>query len=459
MEQYVRINNQNNFKQLFFGKFFFLLKILCVCIVSLVIPVFQKLLQNPIFISQKMIIFSGGIFMVIYIFFVVVYSCFDLSRDTVSGLCLSQLIAILLSNVLVLIIYYILFHLKSSFFQVTIWVMLQVGISFVWTYCTVILYRNIFPPLRTIVLYENKEVLTSIAFIYKEKNNFDVKHVIDLNQYNFIEKISNKIDLVFICGVSNNRRNEVIKYCIENNINVFIKPEISDIIIAGTKNKYMGNKPVLICKRAIPSYTYLFLKRFMDILISLIGVACSIPVLIVIPLIIYFYDRGPVIYKQQRLTKDGKIFNVLKFRSMTVDAEKDGVARLSEENDERITPIGKFIRATRIDEIPQLFNVLRGEMSIVGPRPERPEIANEYAKSIPEFNLRLQVKAGLTGKAQVFGKYNTNPYDKLQMDIMYISNLSVFQDIILILQTIKVVLDKNSTEGIEKGQQTAKMTQ
>ena len=164
-------------------------------------------------------------------------------------------------------------------------------------------------------------------------------------------------------------------------------------------------------------------------------------------------DGGPALYKQRRLTKDGKTFDVLKFRSMRIDAEKDGIARLSTgDQDDRITPVGRVIRKFRLDELPQLFNILLGEMSVVGPRPERPEIAAQYEEELPEFALRLQAKAGLTGYAQVYGKYNTTPYDKLQMDLMYIANPSLAEDFKIIFATIKILFEKESTEGVEVGQ-------
>ncbi|MGN1118121.1 MAG: sugar transferase, partial [Acutalibacteraceae bacterium] len=159
--------------------------------------------------------------------------------------------------------------------------------------------------------------------------------------------------------------------------------------------------------------------------------------------------------KQTRLTLNGREFKVLKFRSMRTDAEKDGVARLASEDDDRITPVGKIIRKFRIDEIPQIFNILGGSMSIVGPRPERPEIAAKYEKEMPEFALRLQVKAGLTGYAQTYGKYNTPPYDKVQMDLIYVATQSFMVDLKIILMTIKVLFMKESTEGVSDGSITA----
>lgn len=183
-----------------------------------------------------------------------------------------------------------------------------------------------------------------------------------------------------------------------------------------------------------------------DVVSSALAIVVTSPILIGVAIAIKAFDGGPVFYEQTRLTKDGKEFKVLKFRSMRTDAEKDGVARLSTgENDDRITPVGHFIRACRLDELPQLFNILGGSMSVVGPRPERPEIAAQYEKEMPEFALRLQAKAGLTGYAEVYGKYNTILYDKIQMDLMYIANPSFLEDLKIIFATIQVLFQKEST--------------
>ena len=156
-------------------------------------------------------------------------------------------------------------------------------------------------------------------------------------------------------------------------------------------------------------------------------------------------DGGPVFFKQKRLTIDGKAFDVYKFRSMVVNAEKAGVPMLASENDPRITPVGRFLRKTRLDELPQLLNILKGDMSVVGPRPERPELTEEYKKDMPEFEFRLKVKAGLTGYAQVIGVYDTTPYDKLKMDLMYIENYSMRMDLQIILMTLKTMLFPGKT--------------
>ena len=197
-----------------------------------------------------------------------------------------------------------------------------------------------------------------------------------------------------------------------------------------------------------------FVKRLMDIVFSLLGLVLASPFMLVIAILVKAYDGGPVFYRQPRLTKDGKVFDVLKFRSMRVDSEKKG-ARLAMKNDDRVTPVGKVIRNIHFDELPQIFNILKGDMSLVGPRPERPEIAAQYKREIPEFDYRLKVKAGLTGFAQVYGKYNTTPYDKLKLDLTYIETYSFVLDIKLLFLTFKILFQKENTEGVEQWQVTA----
>lgn len=226
--------------------------------------------------------------------------------------------------------------------------------------------------------------------------------------------------------------------------------------MSGAKQIHMFHLPMLRIGRYDPQPEYLFLKRLADIVFAGAAAIILSPIMLITAIAIKAYDGGPVFYSQTRLTKNGREFGVLKFRSMKVNAEKDGVARLSSgENDPRITPVGRVIRKCRIDELPQLFNILKGDMTIVGPRPERPSIAAEYEKVMPEFRLRLQAKAGLTGYAQVYGKYNTTPYDKLLMDLTYISRPSLLEDMMIMFATVKILFMPESTEGVEEGQITA----
>jgi len=218
---------------------------------------------------------------------------------------------------------------------------------------------------------------------------------------------------------------------------------------------HLMHLPMLLVNHYSPTPEYLLLKRMLDIVISSAALIILSPLILILALIIRS-DGGTAFYRQIRLTRDGKEFHILKFRSMKMNAEEDGIARLSTgEQDDRITTIGRFIRACRMDEIPQLINILKGDMSIVGPRPERPEIAAQYRDILPEFDLRLQCKCGLTGYAQVYGKYNSTPYDKLLMDLMYIAQPSLAEDVKICLATVKILFLKDSTEGVAEAQTTA----
>jgi len=210
--------------------------------------------------------------------------------------------------------------------------------------------------------------------------------------------------------------------------------------------------PILFINNESASIEFLIVKRLFDVIVSIIGLIVLSPIMLITALLIKLYDKGTVFYKQKRLTKNGKEFDIIKFRSMKMDAEKTGQAILAASNDSRITPIGKVIRTCRIDELPQLINIIKGDMSIIGPRPERPEIAGQYLEDLPEFSLRLRMRAGLTGYAQVYGKYNTTPYDKLLMDLIYISKASIAEDIKIMLATVKILFVPESTEGFSSEQ-------
>ncbi len=268
-----------------------------------------------------------------------------------------------------------------------------------------------------------------------------------------LEQYLNKCQKVYLYEVSNSCKKYFINYCENKNVELYITRDIEEILTSEYEISHSLDIPFMRRRRELVRWYYPFVKRLSDILLSLTGLVLLSPILGIVALCIKLYDGGPVFYKQTRLTEGHKIFEIYKFRSMVVDAEKGG-ARLASRNDNRITPVGKFIRMTRIDELPQLINIIKGDMSVVGPRPERPEIEAKYLKELPEFELRLKVKAGLTGYAQVFGKYNTTPYDKLRLDLLYINEQSVLLDLKLIVWTIKILFIPESTEGIEEGRKT-----
>jgi exopolysaccharide biosynthesis polyprenyl glycosylphosphotransferase len=226
-------------------------------------------------------------------------------------------------------------------------------------------------------------------------------------------------------------------------------PKISDIILNGSKPVHLFDTPLLLTEGNPLQYEERIIKRTMDFILALCAIMITSPIMLIAALCIKVYDGGPVLYKQIRCTKNNREFEIYKFRSMVVDAEKSGKALLAKENDSRITPVGRVIRKIRIDELPQFFNVLKGDMSFVGPRPERPEFIEKYRKDMPEFSYRVKVRAGITGYAQLYGKYNTLPYDKLKLDLYYIEQYTIWLDIKLMILTIKILFTMESTEGIK----------
>ncbi len=279
-------------------------------------------------------------------------------------------------------------------------------------------YYTTFPPQKTAVVYAVRNGMEKLINEYGLSQKYDVQVTLSVSECLADLSILDGMETVFVSGVHSHERNIILKHCVGKGINMFVIPRVGDVIMSGAWPMHMFHLPMLRVGRYMASPEFLFVKRAMDIVISLAALMILSPLLLITAIAVKS-DGGPAFYKQVRLTKDGKPFEILKFRSMRVDAEKDGVARLSTgDKDDRITKVGHIIRACRLDELPQLLNILKGDLSVVGPRPERPEIAAQYCEEMPEFALRLQAKAGLTGYAQVYGKYNTTPYDKLQMDLM-----------------------------------------
>ena len=328
--------------------------------------------------------------------------------------------------------------------------------SALWSWLGTWFYFKLNPPKKTVVVYGERKELYKLNEVKRLGKRFDIIKTVDTFEgHDAVSKEIADAEVVFLAGVENELRSAIVKECIVRGAQCYIMPRVGDIIMCGADLLNTFSVPFMCVNGAVPKLEYLLVKRAIDIVASLAGILVLSPFMLVTAIIIKLYDGGPVLYKQTRLTKGHKEFKVWKFRSMRVDAEKDGVARLSTEHDDRITPVGKIIRKIRFDELPQLFNILKGDMTIVGPRPERPEIASQYEKEIPSFGLRLQVKAGLTGYAQVYGRYNTEPYDKLKMDLIYINNMSLGEDIRLMFATVKILFLPESTEGIADGSVTA----
>lgn len=313
------------------------------------------------------------------------------------------------------------------------------------------IYAKVFPPRRLLYIYGEKPEFRLMEKINAREDKYILTGAISGGES--MDKILREMrrhDAVVIGDISSSMRNQLIKICYAMNMRSYILPKISDVLVRSAIELNIFDTPLFLSRNDGLSIEQEFVKRCMDIVLALLGLILSAPFFMVCAILIKLQDGGPVFYRQTRLTKGGKIFQIYKFRTMIMDAEKHSGPKLASQGDSRITPIGRFLRACRMDELPQLLNILKGEMSIVGPRPERPELASVIEKNIPEFAYRLKVKAGLTGYAQFYGKYNTTAYDKLKLDLTYIRNYSLLLDLKLILLTPKILLLKESTEGVNE---------
>ena len=398
--------------------------------------------------SERVTVLMMLTFLVVCYFFCQKMDCFRVSVYQIRDIVFGQVLATMITDICMYVIIWMLsVHMPNLIPGLMAWAC-QCIVGATWS---VVMHKAYFAshkPLKTVVIYDERVGMENLIHTYGLEKRFSIEKIYPVDE--ILENLDRLSDFeaAFLCGIHSLERNQILKYAVAHRIKLFMIPRIADVMMRGSEPIHMLHLPILKVQRYKPSAEYRLVKRTTDILLSGLALILLSPVMLVTAIAVRS-DGGPAIYRQKRLTKDGKVFEILKFRSMCVDAEKYSGAVLSAgEDDPRITTVGRIIRALRIDELPQLWNILRGDMSIVGPRPERPEIAAEIEKDLPEFALRLQVKAGLTGYAQVYGKYNTTFYDKLLMDLIYIANPSVMEDLTIMLATVRILTDKESTEGV-----------
>lgn len=393
-----------------------------------------------------------GFFCALYTVFVHLYGGFDLLTSRVSELIYSHVISLAMTGFFMFVVLWMLIRAYvPHILPLLLCLAVCAAFSALWSLIASRLTDKIVPAKKTVLIYDNKEAYKNGVQIAKTQRN-RLEMVGEAEASRPLDELEAQLrdtgaEAVLLCGIASSRRNDILKYCIDHDILAYVRPNIGDLLISNGQNLRMNHLPVLLCQRAAPSVFYLGFKRLMDILISGAALILTSPFMLATAIAIKAYDGGPVMFTQKRMTLNRKEFVIHKFRSMKVDADKGGKGIVTMQNDDRITPVGKFIRACRLDELPQLYDIFIGNMTIVGPRPERLETIELYEKDMPEFGLRLQVKAGLTGYAQVYGKANTSPYDKLQMDLMYIGEQGVLTDLKIILATIKILFMPESTEG------------
>lgn len=410
---------------------------------------YNPLLENPFWRRGNWLIIV--LYGMLLLFFLKTYGGLKIGFLKKGNLIYSQILSVLFVNIVTYIQIALIDKKFHNVLMILVVTLLDVLAIVVWTFVFQWIYGRIFPPRRMLYVHGNR----STSYLRDKINSREDKYQIcrNLDYRCGMERLFKEIDkydAVIIDDIPSHERNRLIKECYNRSIRTYSAPKISDILIRSSGEMNLFDSPLLLSKNDGLQIEQKIVKRLLDIAISATGLLISSPLFLLIAISIKCTDRGPVFYKQKRLTQGGKEFKIYKFRTMIQDAEKGGKAVLARDEDDRILPVGKILRRLRLDELPQLWNILKGDMSMVGPRPERPELMAEIVEEIPEFVYRLKVKAGLTGYAQVYGKYNTTAYDKLKLDLTYIRNYSIFLDLKLILMTPKVMFLKESTEGVKE---------
>lgn len=389
----------------------------------------------------------------------ITYGAYRVGILRLRELIFSYLLALVITNTIFYFILSLLAKYMVNLWHLIVLTLLQAVVSVGLYFISNRVYFSLHPPRKCVVILRGH--VHDFEIVNKFRNireRFAIGQV--LQQSRPHEELCEAIDNhqgVILCGVDARLKTKLIDYCFQKDKRLFVVPDFEDITLNSADVVQIDDTLALLVKNRGMTTEQRVIKRVMDILVSLVGVIIASPLMLICAACIKLQDRGPVLYRQKRLTLDHREFMLIKFRSMTVDAEKNG-ARLATQNDARVTKFGKFMRTTRLDEIPQLLNILKGDMSLVGPRPERPEIMEKICQTMPEFCQRLKVKAGLTGYAQVYGRYDTSFEDKVKMDLLYIQNYSLMLDFQLLFATIKVLFVKNSARGVKdtkKRQKTA----
>lgn len=392
----------------------------------------------------------AAVYGIVIIIFLHIYGGMNIGYFRVWNLAYSHVLTVVCSNALI----YLQITLLLKYFH-TIMPLLAMSLAeavmiLVWSFAASAVYCRLYPPRKVCLVYGYRPVSGLATKFHTRTDRFEVCELIHISAgLEEIERKIRKYEGVVIGDIPSHVRNSLLKYCYGESIRTYTVPKLSDIIVRSAESLHMFDTPLLLSRNMGFNVEQSIVKRGMDVICSVLALVVTSPIMLITAAAIKLYDGGPVFFCQDRCTKDGRVFAIYKFRSMIVDAEKEGRPIPATEGDPRITPVGRIIRAARIDELPQFINILKGDMSLVGPRPERVEHMERYTEMIPEFPYRLKVKGGLTGYAQVYGKYNTSAYDKLKLDLMYIENYSILLDIEILFKTIKILLLKESTEGFD----------
>ena len=366
-----------------------------------------------------------GVYALILFLLTHLYGGFKIGYLRLMDVLYSQILSLLCANVVAYVQVVLISrkYLSSApIFKMTI---VQIAIILLWVFICKLIYAALYPPRQMLLVCYDRNPDDMIEKMSSRQDKYEICDIADLNEESLdsVCDMVKEYEAVLIYDIPAYERNIILKCCFTESVRTYVTPKISDILLRGSDNIHLFDTPLYLSRNQGLSADQLMFKRLLDLVICIPVSVLLMPLFLIIAFLIKVYDGGPVLYKQPRLTVNGKIFNIYKFRSMCMDSE--------------------------------LINIIKGDMSLVGPRPERPEIAAQYKEIIPEFDFRLKVKAGLTGYAQVYGKYNTTPYDKLKLDLTYIENYSFWLDIKLMFLTFKILFQKENTEGIDANQVTA----
>jgi Sugar transferases involved in lipopolysaccharide synthesis len=399
------------------------------------------------------------VWLILYLKFCQTYRAFKIASSSIGETAFTQFLSIGFANLILYIGACLIARRYVNVLPGAAAVIVQILLGFIWATKAKQYFLNHVSPKDCILLYDgdvsDKERIIGRAFADKLESHYGhlfniVQNypVYDVDDITFAE--ISKYPVIFIYELPLEKRSKITHYCVDSSKRVYITPTVEDIIARGYDVKHFIDTPLFAYNGSFKvNQTYLG-KRTLDIFFSLFALVIASPIMLITAIAIKMEDGGDVFFRQKRATQGDKVFDVLKFRSMLMDAEKDGKPHPCVAGDSRITKVGKFIRATRIDELPQIFNILSGNMSWVGPRVERIEHVDLFTKEIPEFSYRLRVKGGLTGYAQIYGKYNTSAHDKLLLDLLYIEQQSFLMDLRIIFLTIKTVFTPEATEGFDE---------
>lgn len=413
---------------------------------------YNQLLRFPYVLKGN--IFVTLVYMLLLYIFMIVFDCTNISLNRISTLIISEILSVISCNIFVYMVV-IIPAAALGFLPILPIIILTVKdiiVILLWSIIVYELSKKFFRNTKLLLISNDKNIDAIINKFSNRKDLYVVEKAVTFNDnLDEVLKLCENYDNVLMGDLKSEDRNDIIKYCFNNSKNVYVIPKISDILIKYSDDVFVLDSPMYYSSNFSLPFESRFFKRLLDIVLSLFVVIVFLPLWLMVSLLIKIEDGGPIFYIQKRVTMNLKEFNIIKFRSMKCSNSNEVLPTIND--DERITKVGKIIRNLHIDEIPQFINVLVGDMSVVGPRPERIEHVRLYSKEIPEFTYRYKVKAGITGLAQIYGKYNTTAMNKLKLDLIYIKKYTPMFDLELMFKTLKVIFMKENTEGFDKNSQ------